>query len=68
MKTLDIKNVEDIEIEGVDPSDYPDLCDAFIARAFNLEANRECTEEELEYLQETYPEVVNEMAYESLIP
>ena len=63
---MKIEEVYDIEISGVDPGDYPDFCDAFIASAYYQ--GRECTEEELEYLQDTYPELVNELAFESLIP
>ena len=63
---ISMSEVDMIEIEGVDSSDYPHFCDAFIAYAEYK--GRECTEEELDYLMENYPEVVNEMAYESLIP
>ena len=63
---INIKDVEDIEIEGVDSGDYPDFCDAFISSAYYQ--NRECTEAELEYLMDQYPEVVNELAFQSLIP
>lgn len=63
---IDIKKVHNIEIEGVDSRDYPDFCDAFIAYAEDENGNP-LTEEELEILQEAYPEVVNELAYQSLI-
>ncbi len=73
-RTPDIKidldifhDVEDIQIEGVDTNDYPEFSDAFIAYAFNKLYDRECTEDECIYLTETYPETVNELAYESLI-
>ncbi len=63
---INIKEVDNIIIEGVDSGDYPDFCDAFIASAdYN---GRECTEDELEYLTAHYPEKVNELAFESLIP
>ena len=51
-----------INIKDVDDIEY----DAFISSAYYQ--NRECTEAELEYLMEHYPEVVNEMAHQSLIP
>ena len=33
MATLNGRNVVDIEVDGVDTSDYPDFCDAFIESA-----------------------------------
>ncbi len=63
---IEMSEIENIEIEGVDTRDYPDFCDAFISYAEYK--GRECTDSELEYLQKYYPEVVNELAFESLIP
>lgn len=65
---MKIEEVEDLEVDGVDSRDYPDFCDAYIMRGIYIAENRELTEEECQYLTETYPEKVNEMAYESLIP
>lgn len=51
---LDISKIVDIEIEGVDVSDWPDLCDAFISRAFLDLGNkqfRELTDAELKWLE-----------------
>ena len=59
------EDLTDIEIEGVDTSDYPDFCDAFISYAeYN---GTPLTEDQLDKLQEDYPEQVNELAYMSLI-
>ena len=68
MSELHIKmsEVDNIVIEGVNSWDYPDFCDAFIASADYQ--NRNCTEQELEYIMEHYPERVNELAFQSLIP
>ena len=30
---LDYKKIEDVEVDGIDTSDYPDFCDAYIAAA-----------------------------------
>tara|TARA_R110000823_G_scaffold121818_2_gene246931 strand:+ start:1740 stop:1925 length:186 start_codon:yes stop_codon:yes gene_type:complete len=30
---MDYKKIDNIEIDGIDTSDYPDFCDAFIASA-----------------------------------
>jgi hypothetical protein len=64
---MKIEDVENIEIDGVDTRDYPDFCDAFISSANLISTGRELTEEELEFLTDTYPSLVNELAYESLI-
>jgi len=44
--------VADLEIDGIDTSDYPDFCDAYIADASILENGkwREATEQELDEL------------------
>ena len=66
MKHINFTDLENVEIEGVDARDYPDFCDAFIASAdINGVA---LTNEELEQVQNDYPEYLNTMAYESLIP
>lgn len=63
--TLNIKDVDDLTVEGVDRKDYPDFCDAFFdSGSIN---GRELTEQELDDLSDKYPEIVNEMAFESLI-
>lgn len=61
---IDFSKVEDIQIEGVDTSDYPDFCDAFIASA--TYKGREATEDELEAMTEQHGSL-HELAYESLI-
>jgi len=44
--------IDNIEIDGIDTSDYPDFCDAFIASAdYN---GVEMTDEQLEALNEDY--------------
>ena len=65
---LTLEEVEDLEVEGVDSSDYPDFCDAFFASGRHIKEDRELTELELDWLEEEYPDVLNEMAFESLLP
>jgi hypothetical protein len=43
-------NIENIQIEGVDPSDYPDFCDAYISYA-EIDG-KPATDEELDKLNE----------------
>jgi len=47
---IDTSQVEDIEVDGINPRDYPDFCDAFILEASYK--GREMTDEELEALNE----------------
>lgn len=58
---------ENLEIDGVDNRDYPDFCDAFFSAGWHIKEDRELTEDELIQIGEDYPELLNEMAYESLI-
>ena len=62
---INIDNVCSLEVEDVDPTDYPDFCDAFFS--YGETNGRELTEDELIKLGEDYPEVLGEMAHESLI-
>ena len=64
---LNGRNVVDVEIDGVDPTDYPDFCDAYFTYAVYEDTGEELTDVELEELNDSYPEVVNEMAYEYYI-
>lgn len=47
---LDYTKIEDVEVDGIDTSDYPDFCDAYIAAA--TYKGREMTDEELDTLNE----------------
>jgi hypothetical protein len=55
-----------LEIDGADSSDYPDFSDAYFS-AGNYEDGTPLTDDELDQLGNDYPEVVNEMAFESFI-
>jgi hypothetical protein len=59
--------VVDVEIDGVDPRDYPDFCDAYFSYATYEGTNQELTDEELEDLANAYGDVLHEMAYEYFI-
>lgn len=62
---LNNKTVADYGVDGVDPLDYPDFCDAHFAWAF-FEDGTALTDAELDRLAEQYPEVLSEAAYNSL--
>ena len=67
MILINLEHIENIEIEGVDDKDYPDFCDAYISYATWIDTGKELTEDELIQLTEDYPEVVNELAFESFL-
>lgn len=46
---VDTKNIDSVEFENIDYSDYPDFCDAYIVRA-TYQDGTELTESELEFL------------------
>lgn len=64
---INIKDVQNLEVDGVDRKDYPDFCDAYFSYAEWVENGDELTDEQLDWLTEDYPEIVNEMAFEQWI-
>jgi hypothetical protein len=61
---IDINKIDNMEFEGVDFRDYPDFVDAFLAAADY--DGKEMTDEQIDYVNDTYYEFVNEQVYESL--
>lgn len=67
-RRLNYSRITDIEVDGVDTSDYPDFCDAYICSA-NYKTiwgtYRELTEDELERLNEdssfVYDQVIDRL-------
>ena len=64
MVTINGREVVDIEITDVDPCDYPDFCDAYFCHARFADTGEALSDDEIEELNDLYPDVVNEMAYE----
>ena len=54
-----------IELEDVDPRDYPDFSDAYIAAA-SFEDGTPLTDQECEQLNQEHGDIVNDLAHESL--
>jgi hypothetical protein len=48
--TIDLSKITNIQFDGIDHSDYPDYCDAYIVSAEY--EGREMTDEELDELNE----------------
>ena len=61
---LNGRKVVDVQVEDVDPNDYPDFCDAHFSHAVFEDTGEALTDDEIEELNNLYPDVVNEMAYE----
>ena len=57
---IDINELEDLEFDGINHSDYPDYCDAYISSASIREEgkseSRDLTEEELEWVMDQHPD------------
>lgn len=55
-----------IRVEGVDPTDYPDFCDAYIVSA-EFEDGTQLSLDELEELENLYPDALSSASYEYYI-
>ena len=67
MREINLKFIDNIEIDGVDSKDYPDFTDAFASSAVWTDSGKELGSDELIMLTEVYPEIINKMAFESLV-
>lgn len=61
---MNLDNITDIEIDGIDMTDYPDFCDAFITSATWIDSGEELTEEELDKLHSDHPDFVYDKVVE----
>lgn len=61
---LNGRKVIDVEIDGVDPRDYPDFCDAYFVGGVFEDTGEDLNDVEIEQLMDDYPDVLWEMAYE----
>jgi hypothetical protein len=57
------REVIDIEIEDIDPRDYPDFCDAYVSRAVWKDTGEELTDAELNELAETCSDQVYDAVF-----
>ena len=64
---IDINDVQNLEVDGVCRNDYPRFTDAYFSYAEWKENGDELTDDQLDWLTEDYPEIVNEMAFEKWI-
>jgi hypothetical protein len=66
MPILNGKKVIDLEVDGVDSSDYPDFFNAYFSSGC-YEDGTPLTEDELNKLTDLAGDVLREMAFDSLI-
>ena len=66
MPMLNGKNVVDLEVDGVDPRDYPDFSDAYFSSG-SYEDGTPLTDDELERLTELAGDVLWEMAFDRML-
>jgi hypothetical protein len=66
--TFDINDLDHatIEVDGVDPKDYPDFCDAYVSYAC-WKNGQELTDLELDQLNDSHSDIAQELAFETLI-
>lgn len=59
---LELKQIDNIEVDGIDTKDYPDFCDAYISSADYK--GRKMTEDELDCLNDEHGEFVHEKVFD----
>ena len=52
------------DVEGINPRDYPDFVDAYIGSG-QAQDGTPLTDDELDWINENFPEIAQEQAYES---
>lgn len=61
---IDFKLITNVSVDGIDTSDYPDFCDAFIESAeYN---GKDMSEEMLDEINSDHLDFVSECVYDSL--
>jgi hypothetical protein len=58
-------DMHSLEIDGVDPRDYPDFSDAYISHA-SFTDGTDLSDEEMDQLNDEHGDLVHELAYDSL--
>jgi hypothetical protein len=63
---LNGRKVVDAEVDGIDSSDYPDFCDAYFSSAYYDDTGEQLSDQDLEKLQDLFPEVLWEKCFDRL--
>ncbi len=59
---LNNRELEIEEFDGIDFSDYPDFCDAYISKAYWIDTGEELSDDEMEELNEN-----GDLVYEAVM-
>jgi hypothetical protein len=62
---IDIKNLGEYDVDGIDTRDYPDFCDAYISWAVWKDGT-ELTDAELDALNDDHRDFIHEAVYDRL--
>jgi len=62
---IDTSKLTDLILGGVDSSDYPKFCDAYVESA--CYKGKRLTFDELDWVNSEHPEIAQENAFESLL-
>jgi hypothetical protein len=62
---LDVVDLSSLQIEGIYMDDYPDFCDAYFSDGNRLDGTK-LLDDELEKLTDDFPEMLNEMALNTI--
>ena len=57
----------EFEVAGIDPTDYPEFCNAYISEARFTDTGAELSDTEIELLAEYFADDLNELAHQELI-
>ena len=58
MSNIELSDLTDIELDGIDTNDYPDFCDAYITYAYCETLGRELTDDELDAINDNHRDLV----------
>lgn len=61
---LDLSKIDNVELDGIDSSDYPDFSDAFISSADY--DGLEMTDEELDWVADNHSDFIHEKVINNL--
>ena len=62
---LDVVDLASLQIEGIYMDDCPDFCDAYFSKGNRLDGTQ-LTDDELEQLTDDFPDMVHEMALNTI--
>ena len=62
---LDVVDLSSLQIEGIYMDDYPDFCDAYFSEGHKIDGTK-LLDDELDKLTDDFPDMVHEMALNTI--